>query len=116
MPVNPPVAETEHDAEPVLILQGGTDELQLEEGGTVYHPGDPMPKSLSHARRVALQAAGVRFETRHTEPVVTPDGEPATLAAAEQIDPPMGGPAVVAAVEDVPKDEPSPTRRGRGSE
>lgn len=91
--------------EPVLILQGGTDELLLEEGGKVYRPGDRMPKSLSHERRLSLQAAGIRFETRHPEPVLTPGGAPAEMAAAEQIDPPPGGPAVVAAVEDVPKDD-----------
>lgn len=105
--------ETTHDDAPVLVFQGGTDELRLEEGGKVYHPGDPMPKSLSHARRVALQAAGIRFETRHHEPVVTADGKPAEMAAAAQID----GPAVVAAVEDVPKtddEQPAPRAARKG--
>lgn len=84
---------------PQVILIGGTDELQLEEGGKIYRPGDVMPRSLSHAKRVSLTAAGLRFETRHHEPVLTPDGQPATISAAEQIEPPPGGPAVIAAVE-----------------
>lgn len=101
-----------HTDEPVLIFQGGVDTLQLEEGGKEYKPGDQMPKSLSQQRRVALQAAGIRFETRHPEPVLTPDGKPAEMAAAGQIDPPpMGGPVVVAAVEDVPKAEVPPVDR-----
>lgn len=108
----------EHADQTVLILQGGTDGLQLEDGGKVYRPGDPMPKNLAHARVVALQAAGIRFETVHAEPVLTPEGNPAEMAAAAQIDPPPGGPAVVAAIQDVPKteasDEPSPSRATRG--
>src|SRR5436189_260575 len=46
------------DDEPRLYLMDGIDELQLEEGGRVYRPGDAMPKNLSHAKRVSLQAAG----------------------------------------------------------
>lgn len=105
------------DDEPRLYLMDGIDELQLEEDGKVYRPGDAMPKNLSHAKRVSLQAAGVRFETRHDEPVLMPDGTPAEMAAAEQIDPPAGGPAVVAAVEPMPPapetsaDEPAPQPR-----
>jgi hypothetical protein len=107
MPVNPESPES-HDDEPVLILQGGTDRLQLHEGGKVYVPGDRLPKNLGQQQRVSLQAAGVRFEWRYPEPVLTPDGEPATMAAAEQIDPePGAGPVVIAAVEDVPKDRPT---------
>lgn len=101
------------DDEPRLYLMDGIDELQLEEDGKVYRPGDAMPKNLSHAKRVSLQAAGVRFETRHDEPVLMPDGTPAEMAAAEQIE----GPAVVAAVEPMPPapetsaDEPAPQPR-----
>lgn len=95
------------DDAPDLILLGGTDELRLDEDASkVYRPGDVMPRTLSHARRVQLQDAGIRFMTRHHEPVVTPEGGPARMPAAEQIDPPAGGPAVVAAVEVVPADEP----------
>lgn len=101
------------DRDPDLIFVGGPDELHLEEGGKAYRPGDVMPKNLSHAKRVSLVAAGVRFETRHYEPVLTPDGKPAELSAAEQIDPPAGGPAVVAAVEAVPADEPKPDQPRR---
>lgn len=111
--------EEQHTAdEPILVLVSGTDELYLDEDGKVYRPGDRMPRTLSHARRVALQAAGIRFETRHDEPVVTPEGRPAELAGAEQIDPPAGGPAVVAAVEDRPTtdaDEPAPPRADRAA-
>ena len=81
---------------PQLIFQGGSDELRLDPDGRVYRPGDPLP-GLSQQRRAALAAAGIRIETRHEEPVLTPDGRPATIAAAEQID----GPAVIAAVEPV---------------
>jgi hypothetical protein len=109
----------EHNAdEPILLLMSGTDELYLDEDGKTYRPGDRMPRTLSHARRVALQAAGIRFETRHDEPVITPEGRPAEMAAAEQIDPPQGAPAVVAAVEDRPKtgaDEPAPPRTDRAT-
>ncbi len=96
---------------PELILLGGTDNLQLTEGGKVYRPGDPMPKNLSHKRRLSLQAAGIRFEMRYHEPVLMPDGKPAEIAAAEQID----GPAVVAAVVDQPKDEPRRAARKDGT-
>lgn len=102
MPNDTPTTEA-----PALIFTGGSDELRLEEGGKVYHPGDALPRNLSRDRLVGLRAAGIRIERRHTEPILTPDGAPATMAAAEQIDPPAGGPAVVAAVQDVPKDEPS---------
>lgn len=87
----------DHD-EPQLILMDGIDELQLEEGGKVYRPGDVMPQTLSNAKRVSLQAAGVRFETRHDEPVLMPDGKPATARAAQHI----AGPAVIASIEDAP--------------
>lgn len=83
----------------------GPGTLQLEEGGKVYQPGDPMPQSLTDIRRVQLQGVGMRFTYQHDEPVVLPDGETAEMAAAAQIDPPMGGPAVVAAVEDMPKSD-----------
>lgn len=85
---------------PELIFEGGTDILQLEPGGKEYKPGDVIPR-LSHARRVALQATGIRFTTRHHEPVVTPDGKPAAMAAAEQM--PEG--AVIVAVEAAPAAE-----------
>ncbi len=62
MPFSPP------SAAPVLIFQGGTDALQLAPDGPVYHPGDPMPESLSDQQRIALQATGIRFFTRHPEP------------------------------------------------
>lgn len=88
----------------------GPGTLQLEEGGKVYEPGERMPGSLSAIRRAQLQAGGLRFTTVHDEPVVTPEGTPAAMAAAEQIEPPMGGPVVVAAVEDTPKaDDERPT-------
>lgn len=99
------------DDEPQVILVGGTDELRLEEGGRVYRPGDVLPKNLSHARRVALQQAGIRFATRHPEPVLLPDGRPAGIAAAEQID----GPVVVAAIEAVPADDPKPEQPRRAA-
>lgn len=102
-----------HDDEPTLVFLGGSDTLQLEEGGKVYLPGDPLPKNLSQARRVSLQSAGIRIETRHDEPVLAPDGTPDTHAAAGQIDPPPGSPAVIAAVEDVPKQEPAPARTAK---
>jgi hypothetical protein len=92
------------DGGPVLVLQGGTDRLQLHEGGRVYRPGDALPRSLSHEQRASLRAAGIQIATVHREPVITPEGAPAELAAAEQIEPAPGGPAVIAAVEDVPKD------------
>jgi hypothetical protein len=114
MPIVP--ASNDTDVAPVLIFQGGSDELQLEPGGRVYKPGDVLPKDLSQVRKNALRAAGILLTTRHAEPVLTPEGSSATIAAAEQIE----GPAVIAAVEpapsDAPKDEPSPraTRRGEG--
>jgi hypothetical protein len=80
------------------LIFDGPDTLFLEEDGKAYRPGDRMPHSLSHERRVNLQEAGLRFTTVHEEPVVTPDGKPAEMAAAEQIE----GPAVVAAVDDAP--------------
>lgn len=107
-PVNDP------DAPPVLIFAGGADTLQLQEGGKVYRPGDALPR-MSQARKNELRAAGILLTTRHAEPVVTPEGQPATMAAAAQVE----GPAVVEAVEDVPKeanqpkDEPSPSRATR---
>ncbi len=110
MPVIQP-AHDEHDDEPVLVFMDGAAELQLEPDGTVYRPGDRMPKSMTQHQRVTLQAAGLRFETRHREAVVTPEGRPAELAAADHIDPPAPGPAVVAAVEDVPKDDAPQPRR-----
>lgn len=86
---------------PQLIFEGGSDTLQLEDGGKVYRPGDVIPR-LSQERRIVLQSHGIRFSTRHYEPAVTPDGTPAEMAAARQI--PEG--AVVAAVVDMPQAEP----------
>lgn len=98
------------------IVFEGPGTLQLEEGGKVYAPGDPMPARFSDQQRVSLQATGLRFTYQHDEPVVTPDDVPAEMAAAEQI----GGPAVVAAVEDVSKDdvksdEPAPRASRKGN-
>lgn len=86
---------------PQLIFEGGSDTLQLEDGGKVYRPGDVIPR-LSQARRIVLQSHGIRFVTRHYEPPVTPDGAPAEMAAARQI--PEG--AVVAEVVDMPQAAP----------
>lgn len=66
-----------NDETPDVILIGGTDELYIAEEGRAFRVGDVMPKTLSHAKRVSLQAAGVRFETRHTEPAPMPAAEPA---------------------------------------
>lgn len=93
---------------PELIFVGGADELRLEEGGRTYRPGDALPH-LGQARQNALRAAGIRLATRHYEPVVTPEGRPSPLAAAEQIE----GPAVVAAVEAVPPADPTPDEPAR---
>jgi hypothetical protein len=112
-----PETPESHEDEPMLILQGGTDALQLHEGGKVYRPGDPLPKSLSHAQRASLTAAGIRIATVHRETVVTPEGGPAEMAAAERIEPAPGGPAIVAAVEDVParaKADESPPKAPKG--
>lgn len=79
------------------VFLGGADYVQKEEGGKRYLPGDRIP-GLTNAQKASLQAAGLRFGTIHHEPVVTPEGEPAQMAAAEQV--PEG--AVVAAVEAVP--------------
>ena len=89
-----------------LIFVGGSDTLQLEDGGKVYRPGDVIPR-LSQERRILLQNAGIRFTTRHVEPTVTPDGKPAEMAAAEHL--PDG--AVVAAIEAAPVEPSSKPRR-----
>jgi hypothetical protein len=79
------------------VFLGGADYIQKEEGGKRYLPGERVP-GLTNAQRASLVAAGLRFGTVHHEPVVTPEGEPAQMAAAEQV--PEG--SVVAAVEAVP--------------
>jgi hypothetical protein len=71
------------DDEPQLYLMDGTDELYLEEEGKAFHPGDRMPRTLTNAKRASLQAAGIRFETRHPEPVAEPRGRRTTAADPE---------------------------------
>jgi hypothetical protein len=61
-----------NDTEPHIYLTGGTDELWLEEEGRKFVPGDQMPRTLTAAKRASLQAAGIRFETRHPEPEAEP--------------------------------------------
>jgi hypothetical protein len=93
------------------VFLGGADYIQKEEGGKRYVPGERVP-GLTNAQRVSLQAAGLRFGTIHHEPVVTPEGEPAQMAAAGQI--PEG--AVVAAVEAMPAADEKPRRAARERE
>jgi len=74
--------------EPQLYLLGGTDELYLEEEGRVFRPGDAMPRTLTNAKRMSLQTAGIVFGTEHPEPVPEPKvlapGEAVTETAADE--------------------------------
>jgi hypothetical protein len=81
------------DDEPQIYLMDGTDELWLDEEGRMFKPGDRMPRTLTNAKRASLQAAGIRFETRHPEPVAQPrerpadaepEPEPASAEAADE--------------------------------
>jgi hypothetical protein len=67
--------------QPQLYLVGGTDELYLEEEGRVFHPGDAMPRTLTNAKRMSLQTAGIQFGTEHPEPVA----EPKVVAPGEAV-------------------------------
>lgn len=70
---------------PDVILIGGTDELRLDDDANrVYHPGDVMPRTLTHEKRLSLQAAGIRFATRHDEPSPR---KPARAPAAQEAPP-----------------------------
>jgi hypothetical protein len=68
---DPVQRETEAE-EPQLYLLGGTDELYLEEEGRVFRPGDAMPRTLTEAKRMSLQTAGLRFGTQHPDPEPEP--------------------------------------------
>lgn len=70
-----------HADEPQLYLVGGTDELYLEEEGRVFHVGDAMPRTLTNAKRMSLQTAGIQFGTQHPEPVP----EPKSVAPGEAV-------------------------------
>jgi hypothetical protein len=80
-----------------MVFLGGTDELQLHAEGKVYRPGDTV--NVTEAQRISLRRAGIALGPmpEPDEPVVTPEGQPANLKAAEGL--PAG--AVVAAIEDV---------------
>lgn len=70
---------------PEIVFIGGSDTLQLEDGGKAYQPGDVMPASLSTDRRLSLQRAGIRFEMRYPEPEPAPAAKPAKDAPAEPV-------------------------------
>lgn len=72
---------------PDVVLIGGTDELYIAEEGRAFHVGDVMPRTLTHERRLSLQAAGIKFETRHdvpADPQSKPVGQPAPAAEPAQ--------------------------------
>jgi hypothetical protein len=102
-------AESSAQTEPGIYLTGGTDELYLEEEGRVFYPGDRMPRTLTNAKRVSLQSAGIRFETRHAEP----EPEPKARISADEADPETG--RAERAVETRPDDKVEATQPRRAA-
>lgn len=56
------------------VFIGGADELQLEEGGKVFHPGDVV--TMPDLQRASLTASGHRFGAVPDEPDPEPVPEP----------------------------------------
>lgn len=100
-----------------VIFIGGADDLQLEPGGKLYHPGDPI--TISDIQRASLTASGHRFgavpEVTGADPEPDPAPEPppplepaeasrAAVATRGASQPPAGAPTRAAA--SAPKEAP----------
>jgi pyruvate/2-oxoglutarate dehydrogenase complex dihydrolipoamide dehydrogenase (E3) component len=101
-------------AHPVTLI-GGTDQLQVEPDGRVYHVGDVI-RDLPDYKHVSLQAAGVRFAAVHEDdPPPDPAQPEAVFLPPDQVavNAEIAGMAPAAGAPATPKAAPKADAKGK---